>query len=192
MREKNLISELKEHFIKAGFTDSIEMMTEICPIPEGILVMHNSYALMVGCEVRYEEGDTGLLLIQAKDEMHSFIRKILLALENKKGLIVDGYLFIILNQEPGAEYKEVVREVELDTKVCRKYIVWPLEDGIGLDRLQFVSILSLPEPLESKSENTTDFELSTEASSLLSEYKKLGNLDLLMSAIKLGELGDVN
>ncbi|CAC9544980.1 hypothetical protein [uncultured Gammaproteobacteria bacterium] len=192
MRERHLIAELKEHFIKAGFTDSIRLMTEICPIPEGILVMHNSYALMVGCEVLSEGGDIGTSLLQIKEEMHSFIRKILLALENKKGLIVDGYLLIILNQEPEEKGKDVVRDIELDTKVCRKHIVWPLTDGVSLDRLQFVTILSLPEPLYSKSENTTNFELSTEASSLLSEYKRLGNLDLLMSAIKSGELGDVN
>lgn len=144
---------------------------------------------MIGCAVLSEDDEIGVTLIQVKDEMHNFIRKALLALENQKGLIVDGYLLIILNQAPESEVKEVIREIEADTKVCRKHIVWPLTDGKGLDRLQFVTILSLPEPLHDLTTNTTDFKLSAEASILLNKYNELGSLDRLLDTIKSGEIG---
>lgn len=189
MTEKNLITELKEHFVEAGFTEATSLMAEICPIPDGTLVMNNSYALMVCCTVLSEDDEIGVSLKRAKEEMHGFIRRALLALENQKGLIIDGYLLIILNQAPKPEVKEVVREIEADTKVCRKHIVWPLTDETGLDRLQFVTILSLPEPLHDIPTNTTDFKLSAEASSLLNKYDELGSLDRLLDTIKSGGLG---
>jgi hypothetical protein len=185
MTDQNLIEEVKRHFVQAGFIDSTSLMTAICPIPAGTFVMHNSYALMVGYL------SESINLLQIKEEMHGFIRKVLLYLENKKGLIVDGYLIILLNQVPDEAAKEVVREVELDTRVCRKHIVWPLADGVSLDRLQFITVLSLPTLLHTNSTNTT-FELSAEADALLSAYKRFGNLDRLMSAIKKGELGDAD
>lgn len=187
MKELNLIAVLKGCFAEAGFTESNALMAEICPIPDGALVMHNSYALMVGCEVISEGNEVGTSLMRAKEEMHSFIRKALLAFENQKGLIVDGYLLIVLNHAPETAFKDEIREIEADTKVCRKHIVWPLTDGVGLDRLQFVTILSLPEPLHGNSTNTTHFELSAGASSLLHKYNELGSLDRLLDAIKSGE-----
>ena len=190
MTDHNLITELKGHFVEAGFIEATSLMAEICfSIPDGVLVMHNSYALIVGYEVLSEGDEIGVSLMRTKEELHSFIRKVLLALENQKGLIVDGYLLIILNQTPETAAKEVIREIEADTKVCRKHIVWPLTDGTGLDRLQFVTILSLPEPLHRNSTNTTHFELSAEARTLLSKYNGLGSLDRLLDAIKSGELG---
>lgn len=185
MTEQNSIKGLKRHFEEAGFTDCTALMTDYCSIPEGAFVMQNSYALMVG----YQTLSESINLPHIIEEMHSFIRKVLLDLENQKGLLVDGYLVILLNQAPDEATKEVVREVELDTKVCRKHVVWPLVDRIGLDRLQFITVLALPEPLHSHSANTTHFELSAEASTLLSEYKKLGNLDRLINVIKSGEIG---
>lgn len=189
MKELNLITDLKGHFAKAGFTESNALMAEICPIPDGVLVMHNSYALMIGCEILSEGNEVGISLIRIKEEMHSFIRNALLILENKKGLIVDGYLLIVLNHAPESAFKDVIREIEADTKVCRKHIVWPLADGAGLDRLQFVTILSLPEPLHGNSTNTNNFELSAGASALLHKYKELGSLDRLLDVIKSGEFG---
>lgn len=188
MTESNLIAELKEYFIEAGFIESTSLMAEVCLIPDGTLVMHNGYAIMVGCEVLSEDNGVASLML-AKEEMHSFIRKALLALENQKGLIVDGYLLIILNQAPETEVREMIREIEADTKVCRKHIVWPLPNGAGLDRLQFVTIFSLPEPLHNNSTNTANFELSSEAKALLSKYNELRSLDRLLDTIKRGELG---
>jgi len=192
MTELNSTSILKEYFVKADFIDSTSLMADICPIPDKVFVMHNSYALVVGYEALSEECTTESSLMEVKEQMHAFIRKALLALENQKGLIVDGYLLIALNQEPDAKIKEVMREIELDTKVCRKHIVWPTGDEGHLDRLQFITILSLPEPLISNPANTTPFELSVEASTLLSKYNELGSLDKLLDAIKNGELADAD
>lgn len=193
MTELTLIAELKKHFVDAGFIDSGDLMADIkTTIPEGVLVMHNSYALMAGCEVLSEEGELVRGLIDTKEEMHSFIRQALLALENEKGLIVDGYLLLILKQAPETKTAEIVREIELDTKVCRKHIVWPLAGSSKLDRLQFITILSLPEPLHGNSPTTTHFELSAEASELLSEYERLRSLDQLMNSIKNGKVSDAS
>ncbi len=192
MTEEHLITKLKKHFAETGFVDSTQLMSDIGPIPRDVLVMHNHYALMVGCEITSDKEDIGAALLKTKEEMHSFLRRTLLALENKKGLIVDGYLLIILKQAPEEDAKEIIREIELDTKVCRKHIVWPLIDGTGLDRLQFVTILSLPKPLPGNIADTTSFELSPEAAALLLEYKKQGNLDRLMNSIKSGEIGNAS
>ncbi|WP_373090521.1 hypothetical protein [Zhongshania sp.] len=192
MTEANSNSELKEYFVQAGFVDSTELMADICDIPDRVFVMHNSYALVVGYAALPEENEADSLLMEAKERMHAFIRKALLVLENQKGLIVDGYLLIALHQAPRAEVKEVVRDIELDTKICRKHVVWPVENGDGLERLQFVTILSLPDPLRGNSANATSFELSVEAKKLLAKYDELGSLERLLDAIKNGELADAN
>jgi hypothetical protein len=192
MTESNSISKLKGYFLKAGFIDSNELVADISPIPDKVFVMHNSYSLVVICQPLLEECTTEYSLMQVQEKMHAFIRGVLLALENQKGLIVDGYLLIALNQEPNAQIEEAVRKIELDTKVCRKHIIWPAGDESGLARLQFITILSLPEPLYGNSTNTTPFELSTEANALLSKYVELGSLDRLLDAIKGGELANAN
>ncbi len=192
MNMSDSIKELKECFVQAGFIDSVELLNDICPMPDNALVMHNNYSLMVGCEALLGEGDTDFPLVDQKEEMHAFIRKALFALENQKGLIVDGYLLIILKQEPDTVLTEIIRKMELDTKVCRKHILWPKQNESGLDRLEFVTILSLPEPLKSNSVNAVPFELSAEASKLLSKYDELKSLDRLLDVIKNGGFSDVD
>jgi hypothetical protein len=66
MKKLNLITNLKGHFTKAGFTESNALMAEICPIPDDVLVMHNSYALMIGCVVSSKGNEVGISLIQVK------------------------------------------------------------------------------------------------------------------------------
>ena len=192
MTEADSITELKKYFVQAGFVDSTVLMADICPVPDRVFVMHNSYALVAGYAALPEESETESSLREVKEQMHAFIRKALLALENQKGLIVDGYLLIALHQAPLAEVKDTVRDIESDTKVCRKHVVWPVENGGNLDRLQFITILSLPEPLRGNSANTTSFELSAEANNLLTKYDELGSLERLLDAIKNGELADAN
>ena len=155
MTETNLITKLKAHLVEAGFVESISLINSICQIPPRTFVMHNCYALVAIYKASPEESGTSSLLIKVKEDMHIFIRKVLSFLENKKGLIVDGYLVIELNHEPDDTTKEILQEIESDTKVCRKYIVWPAEDESSLDRLKFITILSLPDPLQSNN-NTSD------------------------------------
>lgn len=188
MGQINLLAWLEEHFSEAGFIGATSLMADIdCRVPEKILVMHNGYALIVVYDLSSVDTNNGISLSQTKDKMHDYIRKALLALENQKGLIVDAYLLLGLASEPDdATIAGEVRTIEMDTKVCRKHIVWPSKDGDGLDRLQFITVLSLPKPLDSHSINAAPFELSANAKALLSEYKKLGNLDGLMTSIKDG------
>jgi hypothetical protein len=187
MTEETLINELQKHFEYAGFVDSVTLMTDCdAPIPDGVLVMHNSYGLMVGLEVSGTREELSNSLKNAQEEMHDWIRKALLYLENMKGLIIDGYLLLILKQEPDIQTKEIIREIELDTKVCRKHVVWPIGDGPELDRLQFITVLSLPKPLSSNSIEKTSFELSAEAKALISEYTNQRSLDRVLDYIKQG------
>ena len=193
MTKETLLNKLKKHFENAGFVDSDSLMiNRDVTIPEGVLIMHNSYGLMVGLEVSATGDEISNSLKQAKEEMHSWIRNALLFLENEKGLIVDGYLLLILKKEPDIKTKDIIRDIELDTKVCRKHVVWPIPDGTELDRLQFITVLALPEPLPSNSPGEASFELSKEAKALISEYTKLGSLDRVLDSIKQGRLGDAD
>ncbi|PCJ28177.1 MAG: hypothetical protein COA96_01320 [SAR86 cluster bacterium] len=193
MMEKTLINELEKQFEKAGFVASGELISDgDLVIPENTLCMHNSFGLMVGVEISEKGEELVGVINQYKENMHSLMRKALLFLENKKGLIVDGYLILIITGEPNENAKKLIREIELDTKVCRKHVVWPKEDRSELDKLQFITVLNLPEPLPSNSGSNVSFELSEKAKVLLDEYKRLGNLDGVLDSIKQGRLNDVN
>lgn len=192
MIEETLISQLKKHFEKSGFVNSTKLLNECnTRIPEKAIVMHNSYALMVGIEVLGTGDELLNSLKKTKDEMHDLVRRTLLYLENIKGLIVDGYLLLILKHEPDIHTNELIREIELDTKVCRKHIVWPINGETELDRLQFITVLALPDPILTNSTEKQSFELSAEANALISEYTKLKNLDRVLDYIKQGDI-DVN
>lgn len=193
MKEETLIGELKKHFENAGFVCSFTLMSDCdARIPENTLVMHNSYGLMVGIEVFGTGEELSNSLKKTKDEMQDLLRKALLYLENTKGLIIDGYLLLILKHEPNIHTNELIREIELDTKVCRKHVVWPKSGENKLDRLQLITVLALPEPIPCNSTENTSFVLSNEAKVLLDDYTKQGSLDRVLDSIKQGEIWDVN
>lgn len=193
MSEETPSDGLKRHFENAGFVDSNTLFSdEDLAIPDGVFVMHNSFGLMAGLEISVTGDELTGVLKQHQEDMQSLIRKALTILENKKGLIVDGYLLLILQQEPTTKIKEIIREIELNTKVCRKHVVWPVEDGTKLDRLQFITVLALPKPLPSNASNETSYELSAKAQTLIAEYRKLKSLDRVLDAIKQGVVGDAN
>lgn len=193
MRKETLIDELKKHFTNAGFVDSNTLINDKDhAIPDGVCVMHNSFGLMAGLEISVTGDELTEVLKQRQEEMQSWIRNALIFLENKKGLIVDGYLLLILQQKPNTKMEEIIREIELNTKVCRKHVVWPVEDKTKLDRLQFITVLALPKPLHSNVPNETNYELSVKAKALIDEYRKLKSLDRVLDVIKQGVLRDVN
>ena len=110
MREKTLIDELKWHFYNAGFVDSNTLINDKnLVIPNGVFVMHNSFGLMAGLEISISGEELADVLMHQQDDMQSWIRKALVYLENKKGLIVDGYLLLILQQEPDTKMKKIIR-----------------------------------------------------------------------------------
>ena len=82
--------------------------------------------------------------------------------------------------------------MELNTKVCRKHVVWPMEGLAGLDRLQFITVLSLPKPLPSNAINNSGYDLSVKAKILIDEYRSLKSLDRVLDSIKSGVMSDAD
>jgi hypothetical protein len=193
MREVTLMDELKIKFQEAGFVDSGMLMSgEDLTIPDGAFVMHNSYGLMAAMEVLATGDEPAGVLNQCQEDMQDFIRKSLMFLENRKGLIVDGYLILVLQKEPDIKIKDLIREMELNTKVCRKHVVWPKDGLAGLDRLQFITVLSLPKPLPSNAINDSSYDLSVKAKILIDEYRNLKSLDRVLDSIKNGVMNDAD
>jgi len=192
MDQKNILLSIQKLLYESGFRDSAQLVSPIVHLTEGVLVMHNQYSLIACCIISDSENDIKSALQSKKEDMHNIVRKILLELENHKGLIVDGYLLMVLNKAPEKNGREAIQELEQDTKVCRKHVLWPSADGDSLERTQYVTVLSLPRPLDNAPEPTSSFSLSESAEKLLHEYEIQGNLDRLMDSIKSGVLRDAD
>lgn len=188
MNQDNTLGNLQKLLCESGFVDSLQLIGSFSTVPEGVLIMHNQYALIVGSYVDHSETKAAIALKSAQEKFHNFLREALLDLENQKGLIVDGYLLLVLGEEPDKETKEVIQELEQNTKVCRKHVLWPSGDGSKLERTQYVTVLSLPRPLGEAVATESSFSISKETKKILMEYERLGNLDLLMDSIKGGVL----
>lgn len=192
MDQENSLLSIQKLLSESGFRDSTQLVSPIVHLADGILVMHNQYSLVACCIIPDTKSDIESLLQSKKEDMHNFVRNILLELENHKGLIIDGYLLMILSKEPENDGREAIQELEQDTKVCRKYVLWPSSDGNSLERTQYVTVLSLPRPLDNAPDPKSSFSLSQSAEKLLLEYETQGNLDRLMDSIKSGVLRDAD
>lgn len=188
MKQENMLGILQELLSESGFVDSLQLIDSFSTVPEGVLIMHNQYALIVSSCVNHSETRAAITLKSIQEKLHNFLREMLLNLENQKGLIVDGYLLLVLREEPDKETKEVIQELEQNTKVCRKHVLWFSGDGTKLERTQYVTVLSLPRPLGEAAAADSSFSLSREAKKILMEYEKQGNLDRLIDSIKSGVL----
>jgi len=192
MDQENALLSIQNLLSESGFRDSTQLVSPIIHLAEGVLVMHNQYSLIACCMIPDSENGIENVLQSKKEDMHNLVREILLELENHKGLIVDGYLLMVLSKAPEKDGRVAIQELEQDTKVCRKHVLWPSSDGDSLERTQYVTVLSLPRPLENAPEPTSAFSLSQSAEKLLLEYKTQGNLDRLMDSIKSGVLRDAD
>ncbi len=192
MTYTELTEKLTKLFADAGFSDARLLFNESNEIPENSLVFNNSYALVVSCFIQLGKDDIVSHISKQKEEMHSVIRNVLLELETSKGLIIDGYLLIVLSEKPNKENLEAILKIEQDTKVCRKHILWPASNGEDIDRVQYVTFFNLPEPLAFASSEEGSFELSKSAQLLLQEYEHQKSLDKLLVSIKDGVLNNVN
>jgi hypothetical protein len=74
-----------------------------------------------------------------KEWMWRFLKK-----SEDAGVFIDGYLAVALPEEPEGSLRSAVREVEADTSVCRKHVVWPKE-GSWSERLRAITTVGLPE-----------------------------------------------
>lgn len=192
MTETNSIFTLNSLLKEAGYTDASSRLNIAESLPNETSVMSNSYSIAFIYQLSLEKCLSSSPLIKVKEEMHSFIRNVLSDLEVNKGIIVDGYLLIAFDQEPTEKIKEEVRKIETDTKICRKHIVWPTKNKNTLERIQFVTILSLPRPLQSSITATAPFELSAEANAFLTKYGEVKNLERLIDSIKNGDFTHVD
>lgn len=188
MNQHNTLVNLQTLLSESGFVDSLQLIGSFSTVPDGVLIMKNQYALIVCSCVDLSEEKAAIALKSAQEKLHNFLREVLLDLEGQKGLIVDGYLLLVLGEEPDKEAREVIQELEQNTKVCRKHVLWPSGDGDKLERTQYVTVLSLPRPLVETVAAESSFSISDEAKKILMEYEKQGNLDRLMDSIKSGVL----
>lgn len=61
--------------------------------------------------------------------------------------LLDGYLLLALPSAPDQGLWPIIRDIELDTAVCRKHVLWLVNGGIGdarLQRILAVTVLGLP------------------------------------------------
>ena len=187
------LEELKKDFEESGF----ELMRSETTIAseydlKDYVALTSLYGIAV---VVYVPENDNLLSqnIQAlKSKAQSYINDELIKLENNRGLIVDGYLVLVLPRQPNDTERSVVRDVETDSRVCRKNVVWLSEDGKEIERKQYITVLALPAPLSSSKNAVDGFELSAEMQSLLHEYSKLRSLDKVVDYIKAGGLSHVD
>jgi hypothetical protein len=188
MTKNILLHELRSKFEDAGFVDSDSLIANVnTSIPAGAIVMNNSYGLMAAIEVETSTKELSNSLVKHKEIMHDYLREVLIYLENTKGLIVDGYLLLILTEVPNEESQEEIRSIESDTQICRKHVVWPKTNLNELDRLEFVTVLSLPDSPSNIPISKESFELSPKAKSLI-DYYAGHKLDDVLDFIKKGGL----
>lgn len=119
------LSELIEHV--GGFAESVGF-TRITSLES------DSGAHQQG--VRWEAPYAQLVVWSIKSASESSIRSevesaqeildsILISIEKKVSKVVDGYLMFVLGNEPDSDLRALIRNIELDTRVCRKSFVWP-------------------------------------------------------------------
>ena len=60
------------------------------------------------------------------------------------GKLLDGYLICALPATPDSSVRAAIRDVELDTSVCRKHVIWPTTETDWKEQLWGVTVLGLP------------------------------------------------
>lgn len=85
--------------------------------------------------------------------------------------VVDGYLLLALPGKADEGQASSVRFVELSTRICRKHVVWPEDDGLWL-RFDGVTVLGLPPGVTSTSGEPEWPTLAADARPLWTEIQK--------------------
>lgn len=73
---------------------------------------------------------------------------LLVSAEKRFSGVVDGYLLLFLESEPDEDLYSLIRNLELDTNVCRKSFIWPKEGDTPearWQRLWRTTVIGLPE-----------------------------------------------
>jgi hypothetical protein len=86
-----------------------------------------------------------------KERGQEILDGFLFEMEKDSSTVIDGYLVFVLPEPPDDKIRETIREIEMDTAVCRKHFVWP-ENRDSLEkvwnRIFQISVLGLPPSLE--------------------------------------------
>ena len=107
---------------------------------EGAEFWRNEFALLVLADVE----STSEALKQSLHVCSDIIARYLTQQQGNRRLI-DGYLLLLMPTKPDEALRPVVQQIELNTSVCRKHVIWPDEDGNWSSALGTVTTLGLPE-----------------------------------------------
>ena len=102
------------------------------------------YAQIALCMVKECSIDA---IMDAKEMWQQKLDESLVRQEQANLTVIDGYLILSLPDSPDDRLRAQIREVEMDTFICRKHVVWP-EKGDAPEeiwrRVFKVTVLGLP------------------------------------------------
>jgi hypothetical protein len=102
------------------------------------------YAQIALCMVKECSIDA---LMDAKERWQQKLDESLVRQEQANLTVIDGYLLLALPAPPDDSLRARIREVEMDTFICRKHVVWPEKGELPEERwrrLFKVTVLGLP------------------------------------------------
>lgn len=155
--DQNLIKTIDELAVLGGFKS---ILPPIADDPEsfratGNIVSESEYShwtsdcaqiLLCNAPSDDEKGFNNAIEIAQRQ-----LDKLLVAAESGKDSVIDGYLLICLEATPTETIRELVRQIEADTHLCRKHVTWHKIDEKGIKtwpRLSRVTVLGLPRAAE--------------------------------------------
>jgi hypothetical protein len=86
-------------------------------------------------------------IMDAKERWQQKLDESLVRQEQANLTVIDGYLVLVLHESPDDGLRAQIREVEMDTFICRKHLVWREKGELPEERwrrLFKVTVLGLP------------------------------------------------
>ena len=102
------------------------------------------YAQIALCIVKESSIDA---IRDAKESWQQKLDELLIRQEQANLTVIDGYLILALPDCPDDRLRTYIREVEMDTFICRKHVVWPEKEDVAevkWRRIFKVTALGLP------------------------------------------------
>jgi len=109
--------------------------------------------------------------------------------EERDGKLLDGYLLIALSSQPSDGLRLACEQVDQDTAICRKHVLWPDAGGDWRGRLYRVTVFGLP-ITSGESGPPATVELPVEAALALELYAKTGSVEKTVVSIDNQEQPD--
>ncbi len=108
--------------------------------PEQSLIWESSFAVLALIPMRSVNIEA---LIKSEVAAREWMWRRLIHSE-QLGKLLDGYLICALPARPDSSLRAAIRDVELDTSVCRKHVIWPTNQTDWKEQLWGVTVLGLP------------------------------------------------